>query len=67
MGPFSLKRQLERKASVFQLLQRDDLSEWARNYWSEVFDAIATDEGRYNARVVGTWKSIQKNITKEWL
>ena len=67
MGPFNEMTQLERKAKVLALLQRNDLSEWARNYWGTVFDTIAMDEGRYNARVVTAWKNIRKQQTKDWL
>jgi len=67
MGPFNEMKQLERKAKVLALLQRNDLSEWARNYWGTVFDTIAMTEERYNARVVTTWKNIRKQQTKDWL
>ena len=58
MGPFSEMKQLERKASVLRVLQQNDLSEWARNYWGTVYDTIAMTEDRYNARVVSTFKNI---------
>ena len=67
MGPFNEMKQLERKARVLALLQRNDLSEWARNYWGTVFDTIAMTEERYNARVVTVWKNIRKQQTKDWL
>jgi len=67
MGPFNEMTQLERKAKVLALLQRNDLSAWARNYWGTVFDTIAMTEERYNARVVTTWKNIRKQQTKDWL
>jgi len=67
MGPFNEMKQLERKAKVLALLQRNDLSEWARNYWGTVFDTIAMTEERYNARVVTVWKNIRKQQTKDWL
>jgi len=51
MGPYDEMKQLERKANVLAILQRNDLSAWARNYWGVVFDTIATSEKRYNARV----------------
>lgn len=57
MGPYSLDKQLERKASVLKVLKSNDLSEWARNYWGTVFDTIALSEDRYNARVVTTFKN----------
>ena len=67
MGPFNELTQLERKARVGQLLQRDDLTEWARNYWSTVYDTIAMTEERYNARVVAVWTDIRKRAMKDWL
>jgi hypothetical protein len=59
MGPFSEEKQLERKATVLAVLQRNDLSEWARNYWGTVLDTIAMSEERYNARVVTLYKNIE--------
>jgi hypothetical protein len=58
MGPFNEMKQLERKSQVLAVLQRNDLSAWARNYWGTVFDTIAMTEDRYNARVVQTFKNI---------
>lgn len=58
MGPFNEIRQLERKATVLALLQRNDLSAWARNYWGTVFDTIAMSEERYNSRVVALYKEL---------
>ena len=60
MGPFNEMRQLERKATVLALLQRNDLSAWARNYWGNVYDTITLDEGRYNSRVVALYKDIER-------
>ena len=60
MGPFNEMKQLERKARVLALLQRNDLSEWARNYWGTVYDTIAMTEERYNARVVSLYKDIKR-------
>lgn len=59
MGPFNEMRQLERKARVLALLQRNDLSEWARNYWGTVYDTIAMTEERYNSRVVALYRDLQ--------
>ena len=58
MGPFNEMRQLSRRGAVLQLLQKDNLSEWARNYWQKVYDTIAMNEERYNARVVQTFKNV---------
>ena len=63
MGPFNEERQLARKASVLQVLQQDNLSEWARSHWGNVFDTITLDEARYNDRV----KSIYGSMKQETL
>ena len=60
MGPFNEMTQLERRAKVLAILQQDNLSEWARGFWGQVFDTIAMDEGRYNARVVTLYKDIKR-------
>ena len=57
MGPYSEMRQLSRRGAVLQLLQKDNLSEWARTYWGRVYDTIAMEEDRYNARVAVTFKN----------
>jgi len=60
MGPFSEMKQLERKASVLALLQQNNLSEWARDYWGLVLDRITLDEARYNDRVVQLYKDRER-------
>jgi|TARA_B110000503_G_scaffold6614_1_gene9039 hypothetical protein len=60
MGPYNEEKQLERRALVLSLLQKDNLSEWARAYWGNVFDKIALTEERYNARVYDTYKNIKR-------
>ena len=67
MGPFSEQKQLERLHRVGELLQRNDLTEWARNYWSGVYNSIAMTEERYNARVVATWQEIRTRQTRNWI
>ena len=67
MGPFNETKQLERKAQVGRLLKRNDLTEWARNYWTRVYDTIAMTEDRYNARVVSTWQEIRTRQTRNWM
>jgi len=64
MGPWSEQRQLERLDAVRSVLQQNDLSEWARNYWGLVFDNIARTEDRYNARVVSTFQNLSP---KGWI
>ena len=63
MGPWNEEKQLERKANVLAILQRDDLSAWARNYWGIVFDTIATTERRYVARRDGDILITNMNAT----
>jgi hypothetical protein len=65
MGPFSEMKQLERKASVLALLQQNNLSEWARDYWGLVLDRITLDEARYNDRVVQLYKDRERQ--KGWI
>jgi hypothetical protein len=55
MGPYSEKKQLERAESVKKLLERNDLSEWARTFWSKVVRDLAHDEFTYNHRVVNAY------------
>ena len=62
MGPFSEMRQLSRRGAVLQILQQDNLSEWARNYWGTVYDTIAMNEERYNARVTATFKNTTSGV-----
>lgn len=66
MGPWSEQKQLERLDAVRGILQRNDLSEWARNYWGTVFDTIARTEDRYNSRVVGLYANRKKKDIIEY-
>ena len=63
MIAFNEMTQLARKANVHTILQQDNLSAWARNYWGTVFDTIATDETRYNARIEAD--RIMKEMNKD--
>ena len=60
MGPWNEQKQLERLHAVREVLQKNDLSAWARNYWGTVFDTISRTEDRYNARVVTTYKNMKR-------
>lgn len=55
MGPYSEQIQLERAERVKSLLARNDLSEWARTFWSKVVRDLAQDEFTYNHRVVNAY------------
>jgi hypothetical protein len=63
MLPFDEITQLERKATVHAVLQQDNLSAWARKFWSNVFDTIAMDEAKYDARVEAD--RIMKEMNKD--
>ena len=63
MLPFDEITQLERKANVHAVLQQDNLSAWARNFWGNVFDTIAMDEAKYDARVEAD--RIMKEMNKD--
>ncbi len=65
MGPYNEMTQLKRKAAVVRILQRNDLSEWARNYWGTVCDTIANSEDRYNDRIQQTYSTL-KPKQKGW-
>jgi hypothetical protein len=67
MGPYSEQRQLERAEAVARLLAQDNLSEWAKDYWSKVAMTLAQNEGQYNARVVHLYNEMRNNYTKGWL
>ena len=61
--PFDEMIQLERRANVHAVLERDNLTPWARNFWGNVFNTIAMDEVRYNARIEGD--RIMKEMNKD--
>lgn len=67
MGPYSEQRQLKRAEAVARLLAQDNLSEWAKDYWSKVAMTLAQNEGQYNARVVHLYNEMRNNYTKGWL
>ena len=50
---------MERKAAVLRVLQQNDLSAWARNYWGVVYDRITFDEDHYNARIVAAYGKLE--------
>lgn len=66
MGPWSELTQLRRIDAVKRLLAQDDLSDWARNYWSGVLERICRTEDRYNARVVGVYTEMRARQVREW-
>ena len=67
MGPYSKQRQLERAQAVARLLSNLNLNKWARNYWSNVAANLSKSEEQYNSRVVGIYKEIRNQHTREWI
>lgn len=67
MGPYSEKRQLERAEAVARLLAHDNLSEWAKEYWSKVAATLCQNEATYNYRVREVYTKIRNSITGGWL
>mgnify|MGYP004171088013 FL=1 len=61
--PFDEMTQLERRASVHAVLEQDNLTPWARNFWSNVFNTIAMDERKYNTRAEAD--RIMKEMNKD--
>jgi len=66
MGPYNEKRQLKRMGAVYRLLEQPNLSDWARNYWTTVFNTISRDEARYNARVKTVYSKMKRQETVAW-
>ena len=63
MMPFDEMIQLGRKANVHAVLERDNLTPWARNFWGNVFNTIAMDETKYNTRAEAD--RIMKEMNKD--
>ena len=63
MLPFDEMIQLERRANVHAVLEQDNLTPWARKYWSNVFNTIAMDERKYNTRAEAD--RIMKEMNKD--
>jgi hypothetical protein len=60
MGPFNEMKQLQRIETVRDLLSNPDLSDWARQHWTNVLEGIARSEERYNARVAGVYRQMKR-------
>ena len=61
--PFDEMIQLGRKANVHAVLERDNLTPWARKFWGNVFNTIAMDERKYNTRAEAD--RIMKEMNKD--
>ena len=64
MGPYNPKRQLERAERVARLLEQDDLSDWAENFWTGVLRNLSINEDQYNHRVVQLYKDRARTVIK---
>ena len=62
MGPYNTKREQERAQRVAELLKQDNLSEWARKYWTGVLRNLAVNEDQYNHRVVQLYKDRARTV-----
>lgn len=58
MGPYSERRQAERRARIEQILARPNLKADARRIWTQHLDRLATSEQQYNARVEATYSKM---------
>ena len=63
MIAFNEMKQLARKANVHAVLERDNLTPWARKFWGNVFNTIAMDERKYNTRAEAD--RIMKEMNKD--
>lgn len=64
MGPFDVKRQLNRRRAVRRLLARADLPEESRDIWLRIYNNITLDEDEYNRRVLEVYRDHQEEIVQ---
>ena len=64
MGPFDVKRQLDRRRSVRRILANPNLPEDARQTWLRIYNSITLDEELYNRRVEQTYRNHSQEIVK---
>lgn len=65
MGPFNVKRQLNRRRAVRKILANPDLPEGARDVWLRIYNTITLDEDEYNRRVKQIYANHKQEIV-EW-
>jgi hypothetical protein len=65
MGPFDVKRQLNRRRAVRKILANPDLPEAARDVWLRIYNNITLDEELYNRRVQAIYANHKQEIV-EW-
>ena len=64
MGPYNFDQQLERAERVSELLEQDNLSDWARTFWLGILKNLAINEDQYNHRVVQLYKDRTRTVFK---
>lgn len=67
MGPFSERRQQERREQILRILDNPRLKEDARRIWTLHLARLATSEEQYNARVQAVYSkfSFGKNFGED--
>ena len=62
MGPFDVKRQLNRRRAVRRLLENPSLPQESRDIWLRIYNTITLDEDEYNRRVLDTYRDHKEEI-----
>jgi hypothetical protein len=58
MGPYSERRQAQRRTQILQILARPTLKDDARRIWMQHLSRLATSEEQYNARVKAVYSNL---------
>ena len=58
MGPYSERRQAQRRNNILRILSNPNLKEDARRIWTQHLNRLATSEEQYNARVKAVYSNI---------
>ena len=58
MGPYSERRQAQRRTQILQILARPTLKDDARRIWMQHLARLATSEEQYNARVKAVYSNL---------
>ena len=58
MGPYSERRQAQRRNNILRILSNPNLKEDARRIWTQHLNRLATSEEQYNARVKAVYSNL---------
>jgi gluconate kinase len=58
MGPYSERRQAQRRNNILRILARPNLKDDARRIWTQHLNRLATSEEQYNARVKAVYSNL---------